>query len=581
MKINSQCMLGVLLGAAAIVGGCAISADSPASKTSAATWTAPADAALAAKAITAPALLNHISILASDDFEGRSPGTRGETMTTDYISRQFIQLGLKPGNPDGSYFQSVPLVGTLSKPTLSYTVAGKTVALKPNDDFVAWSPRLESTVSIRNSEMVFVGYGVVAPEYGWDDYKGMDLRGKTLVMLINDPAIPDPKDPSKLDPNMFQGNAMTYYGRWTYKYEMAAKLGAAAAIIVHETKAASYPYEVVRNSWGRENFAVKMTGVHPDFPAVPAWMHLDRTRELFRASGLDFDALKKAALSKDFKPVKLGAVANFEVKNTWQDVASKNVIGMIEGNDPQLKNEYIIYTAHWDHFGIDETLPGPRTNQIYHGAVDNASGVATLLEIAKAYRALPTAPKRSIIFLAVTAEERGLLGAQYYAQHPLYSLRKTLLNINMDGINTWGRTRDVAIVGLGKSTADDVVARIAAGQGRGVVAAPRPEIGGFYRSDQFEFAKVGVPVVYTKGSDSYIGKPANYAAEKADDFVAHSYHKVSDIVRPDWDLSGAVEDVQMLFLVGLDVAQGSSYPQWKPGAEFKARRDAMMANPAR
>jgi Zn-dependent M28 family amino/carboxypeptidase len=530
----------------------------------------------ALKSISSASMLQHIKMLSSDDFEGRSPGTRGEKRTTEYIARQFADLGLKPGNPDGTYFQSVPLVGTLSNPGMSYTVGGKTVSLKSTEDFVAWSPRQEATVSIKDSEMVFVGYGVVAPEYGWDDYKGMDLRGKTLVMLINDPAIPDPGDPSKLDPNMFEGRAMTYYGRWTYKYEMAAKLGAAAAIIVHETKPASYPYEVVRNSFGRENFTVKIAGIHPDFPAVSAWVPLDRAKELFNAGGFDFDTLKKAALSKDFTPVKLGAVANFEVKNAWRDVASNNVIATIEGSDPDLKNEYIIYTAHWDHFGIDKGLPGPLSQQIFHGAVDNASGVAVLLELAKAFKAMPAAPRRSIMFLAVTAEERGLLGAQYYAQHPLYPLTRTLIDINMDGINTWGRTKDVAIVGYGKSTTDETVARAAATQGRSVVAAPRPETGGFYRSDQFEFAKQGVPVVYASSGDSYIGKPANYAEEKADDYIAHRYHKVSDVVRDDWDLSGAVEDVQMLFLVGLDVAHGNSYPQWKAGAEFKARRDEMM-----
>ena len=575
MKICGKQNIPAALVAAGMLlaSGCAIGPDATGRAAD------PVQAALAA--VSDVSLLAHIKRLASDEFEGRSPGTRGEEITTTYIAEQFVKLGLKPGNPDGSFFQKVPLVGTLSKPAFSYTVGGKSVTLKSTEDFVAWSPRLNSNISIKQSEMIFVGYGVVAPEYGWDDYKGMDLRGKTIVMLINDPAIPDPNDPSKLDPAMFQGSAMTYYGRWTYKYEIAAKLGAAAAIIVHETKPASYPYEVVRNSWGRENFAVKMEGIHPDFPAVPGWIQEERARELFRASGLDFQTLKIAALSKNFRPVKLGAFADFEVKNTWQDVASKNVIAKIEGSDPMLKDEYIIYSAHWDHFGIDETLPGPRTQQIYHGAVDNASGIAQLLELAKAFKNLPEAPKRSILFIATTAEERGLLGAQYYAQHPLYPLKRTLVNINMDGINAWGRTRDVAIVGLGKSTADDVVARVAARQGRSVVAAPRPESGGFYRSDQFEFAKVGVPVVYAKSSNSYIGKPANYAEEKMDDYTAHSYHKVSDIVRNDWDLSGAVEDVHLLFLVGLDVAQGRSYPQWKVGAEFKAKRDEMMSDSAR
>ncbi|HEY5800506.1 MAG TPA: M20/M25/M40 family metallo-hydrolase, partial [Burkholderiaceae bacterium] len=390
----------------------------------------------AQQAITSAGLLAHTKTLASDEFEGRSPGTKGEALTIAYVAEQFKKMGLKPGNPDGTYFQKVPLVSTVSKPQFSYTTDGKKTELGYPNDFVAWSPRNEANVQF-GADMVFVGYGVQAPEYGWDDYKGLDVKGKTIIMLINDPAIPDPKDPSQLDPAMFGGKAMTYSGRWTYKYEIAAKLGAAAAIIVHETKPASYPYEVVKNSWGRENFTIKAPGHPTDFPAVPAWIHLDRAQELFRANGLDFNELKKAALSKDFKPVPLKSRAEFAVQNAQKETLSHNVVAKIEGSDPVLKNEYLVFSAHWDHLGIDETLPGPRTNQIYHGARDNASGTAALLQLAKAFKALPVAPKRTLVFVATTAEERGLLGAQYYAKNPLYPLDRTLLNVNIDGINTW------------------------------------------------------------------------------------------------------------------------------------------------
>lgn len=530
-------------------------------------------------AIKAEGLLNDIKILASDEFEGRSPGTNGESMTVNYLTTQFKEIGLAPGNPNGTYKQNVPLIGVVSKPTMEFHVGEKDLSLKFPDDFVAFSVSEDKEIHIKKSDIVFVGYGVVAPEYGWDDYKGVDLHGKTILMLINDPAIPDPHDSTKLDPSMFKGDEMTYYGRWTYKYEMAARLGAAGAIIIHETKPAAYPYEVVKNSWGRENFQIQSHGPNPNFPRVSAWIQLDRAKELLQASGFDFDSLKKAALKKDFKPVALRAQADITVKNTSKKIESQNVIASLEGRDPILKKEYIIYTAHWDHFGIDESLPGPKTNQIFHGASDNASGVATLLELAKAYKALPKtqAPKRTILFMATTAEERGLLGAQYYVRNPLYPLKKTLVNINMDGANLWGRTKDVEITGFGKSTTDDIVAQVAAGQGRVALPEARPELGGFFRADQFEFAKEGIPVLYAKGGSRFIGKPENYAREKVDEYIAHDYHKVTDIVRPDWDLSGAVEDAQLLFLIGYQLAQTHSPPQWKKGAEFAAKRE--LTNP--
>jgi Zn-dependent M28 family amino/carboxypeptidase len=532
---------------------------------------APAASTTAAplKAINAGDLLKHIKVLASDEFEGRAPGTKGETSTVAYIKQQFIQLGLASGSPDGNYVQQVPMLGATSTSKLSFNAGGKTTPLRFPDDFVAFSPRAQRDIRIDNSEMVFVGYGIVAREFDWDDYKGADLRGKTLVMLINDPPVADPKHPGKLDPAMFKGEGMTYYGRWTYKYEMAAKLGAAAAIIVHETKPAAYPYEVVVNSWSRENFNLKTDGPNSNFPAVPAWIHLNRARDLFRAGGFDFDTLKKSALSKDFKPVSLGVKATFQVQNSLREIASNNVVAKIEGSDPKLKNEYVVYSAHWDHFGINEKLPGTRTQQIFHGAQDNASGVATLLELAKAYKALPAPPKRTIVFIATTAEEQGLLGAQYYAHHPLYPLQRTLVDINIDGINTWGRTKDVEVIGLGQSTMDDWIKKIAAQQGRAVRPETRPELGLFYRADQFEFAKEGVPVVYLKSGKDYIGKPESYARDRVDEYIAHRYHKVTDTVRSDWNLAGAVEDTQLLFMLGYEVAQGTEFPQWKTGSEFK------------
>lgn len=529
--------------------------------------------------ISSASLLRHITALSSDEFEGRAPGGKGETATITYLQDEFKKLGLQPGNPDGSYLQSVPLVYVQSSPTLYYTANGDPTPLSFPDDYVAWSPRLEHIVGAEHSELVFVGYGVQAPEFKWDDYKGVDLRGKTLVMLINDPPVPDPKHKSRLDPAVFGGAATSYYGRWTYKYEMAANVGAAGALIVHETRPAGYPYEVVRNSWGKGNYALKATADDASaYPALPGWLQLDRAKELFRAAGQDFDALKKAAASRDFKPVPLGVTVNLNVANAWNELASNNVVAKIEGSDPVLKDEVVIYSAHWDHFGVDDSLPGPRSKQIFHGAVDNASGVAALLEVAQAYKALPAnqAPKRSILFVLTTGEERGLLGARYYTRNPLYPLAKTVLNINVDRLNLWGRTRDVELVGYGKSTTDELVARAARRQGRTVRGEASPELGDFYRSDQFEFARAGVPVVYTHGGRDFIDKPAGYAA-RLNNYTVQDYHKVSDVVQPAWDLRGAVQDIELLFRVGYRAAQDKVVPQWRAGAEFKAVRDAQQA----
>jgi len=534
---------------------------------------APAELKSALDSINANDIMQHTKVMSGDEYEGRGPGTKGEELTIKYLTEQYQRIGLKPGNPDGTFVQKVPLVGFTGAPTASFTVGGKQMNLTFPQDYVAVSRRFVPESKVENSDMVFVGYGVVAPEYGWDDYKGLDVRGKTIVMLINDPQVPSGSDPAALDDKMFKGKAMTYYGRWTYKYEIAAQKGAAAAVIIHETGPAGYPYEVVSGSWSRENFDIQTPDKNMGRPAVESWITTDRAKELLAASGQDFDALKKAAVSKDFKPVALNAKANMTIKNTIREIDSNNVIGKIEGSDPALKNEYVIYTAHWDHLGRDPKLTG---DQIFNGALDNASGTAALLEIAEGFTKLATPPKRSILFLAVTAEEKGLLGAKYYAENPLYPLNKTLANINMDGVNQWGRTKDVTMVGDDNSGLIDLLREAATAQGRVVNPDPESEKGFYYRSDHFEFAKQGVPALYTDSGIDYEGKDPAFSKQKRDEYTNKDYHKVSDEVKPDWDLTGAVDDARLLTIIGYRVAQGDRYPEWKSGSEFKAKRDEMM-----
>jgi Zn-dependent M28 family amino/carboxypeptidase len=528
----------------------------------------------AAESITAAELLGHIKVLASDEYEGRGPGTPGEERTVTYLTDQFRKLGLRPGNPDGTFVQEVPLAGFQASAVAgAFRVGTRSIELKFPDDWVAVSRRMAHEVKIENSDVVFVGYGVVAPEYGWDDYKDVDVRGKTIVMLVNDPAVPDPNDPRQLDPALFKGKAMTYYGRWTYKYEIASEKGAAAALLVHETGPAGYPYSVVVGSWGRENFDIRRTEEDTGRVAIEAWIGLEPAKQLFAASGQDFDALKKAALSRSFRPVPLNAKARLSVRNTMREVKSRNVVARLEGSDPERKKELVVYTAHWDHLGRDETLAG---DKIFNGAADNASGVAAVLEVAKAFSRLKARPKRSILFLALTAEEQGLLGAKYYAEHPLYPLTETVADINMDVINLWGRTRDITSVGLGQSTLDDLLIEAARDQGRVVIPDAEPEKGLFYRSDHFEFAKQGVPSLNVKAGVSYLGKSEDYGRRKREEYTQNDYHKVSDEVKPDWDLAGAVEDLKLFWEVGHRLAQGDRFPEWTAQSEFRERREAML-----
>ncbi len=524
--------------------------------------------------ITAEGLAAHIRRLASDEFEGRAPATRGEELTVRYLIEQFQQLGLRPGNPDGTYIQKVPLVGITADPSASLIVTadGKRMTLRYGEDFVAWTRRVVETSSVE-ADLVFVGYGVQAPEFQWDDFKGVDVRGKMLLVLINDPPVPDPRDPTRLDEKMFGGRAMTYYGRWTYKFEKAAELGAAGALIIHETEPAGYPWAVVRSSWTGEQFDLIAPDRNMSQCAVEGWITSDQARALLAMVGKDLEDLKRAAVSRDFRPVSLGARAMITLRNTLRTIESRNVIARLDGSDPKLKEEYVIYVAHWDHLGIGPEVNGDR---IYNGAVDNASGTAGLLEVARAYTRLSPPPRRSVLFLAVTAEEKGLLGSRYYAENPLYPLEKTVAVINMDGLNVYGRTRDVTVIGLGNSTLDEHVRAVAAEQGRVVRPDPEPEKGFFYRSDHFSFAKQGVPALDLDSGIEYIGKPEGWGIEMRRRYTVERYHKPQDEFDPSWDLSGAVEDLRLLVLVGYRVATEDQWPEWYPGTEFKAKREAML-----
>ena len=487
----------------------------------------------ASPAFSAERLMAEIRTLSSDEFQGRGPGTKGEELSIAYIEKQFREAGLEPGNPDGSYLQAVPLVGTRPDPNMTLTFAGrgKTMKLAFEKDFVAQTRRTVDSVHL-DADMIFAGYGVQAPEYKWDDFKGVDVRGKVIVVLINDPPVPDER--------MFGGKAMTYYGRWTYKYEKAAELGAAGCLIVHETDPAGYPWEVVRDSWSGEAFNLVATDKNMHRAAVEGWITHEQAQELFRAAGLDYETEKKKAVSVNFRPVPLGMKAQLDIHNTLRTIQSHNVIAKRTGSDPALKNQYVIYSAHWDHFGIGPEVNGDR---IYHGARDNASGTAALIEIARAYAQLK--PERTILFLSVTAEEQGLLGSEYYAEHPLYPVSRTAANINMDAMNVWGKTRDITEIGKGKSTLDEVVADVAEQQGRTVRSDPEPEKGSYYRSDHFSFAKVGIPAFDPDPGIDFVGKPAGWGIAKRQEYTANDYHKPSDVIKPDWDLSGEAQDCQL------------------------------------
>jgi len=487
---------------------------------------------------------NHIQRLASDEMEGRAPGGKGEALATTYIAEFYKSIGLK------TQFQAVPLVGIT--PTVSpMTLSGRTDAsLAFGPDFVAWS-RQEGGGSVK-AELVFCGYGVVAPEYGWNDFEG-GVKGKIVVVLVNDPQLDDQ--------SKFGGKAMTYYGRWTYKFEEAARQGAAGALIVHETDYAGYGWDVVRGSWSGEQFDIVRAGLQEPALSVQGWLTRDVAASLFTRAGMDFDDLKRKALQPDFAPVPTGIVASVDVRNRIRRTDSKNVIGVLEGSGKS--DENVVVTSHWDHLGIGEPQNGDR---IFNGAVDNASGVALIMEMARAATRLPT-PKRSIVFLAVTAEEQNLLGSAYYAEHPLFPLRRTLANVNIDSANIYGRhDNKIQVIGFGYTDLEDTLKEVVAKQGRTVAADAEPEKGFYFRSDQFSLAKKGVPALYTKSATT----------SDVADYTKNRYHKPSDEFDPSWDMKAAVADGDALLQVAFRVANGDTWPEWRPGTEFKAIRDASL-----
>jgi Zn-dependent M28 family amino/carboxypeptidase len=526
------------------------------------------DQALAA--IDTATIMSHIRVLAADSLEGRGPGTRGEERTVRYLESQFKAIGLQPGNPDGSYIQRVPLVGITPQgsPALQFARGGRQQTLRWRDDFVAWTKHVAPEAALDRSEIVFVGYGVEAPEFTWDDYKGLDVSGKTLLMLVNDPPL--------ADSTQFGGKAMTYYGRWTYKYEQGMKHHAAGVLLIHETGPAGYPFAVVQGKTG-EQFDLVTQDKNLGRSSIEGWITLDRAKALLALAGQNFDSLKARAATREFKPVPLGVTASVTIRNGLRTIDSRNVVAKLEGSDPKLRDEYVVYTAHWDHFGIGTPING---DSIYNGALDNASGTAGLLTLAKAFAALPTPPRRSILFLSVTAEEQGLLGSQYYSVAPLYPLARTLAAINMDGLDVAGKTKDLVVVGLGASELDDYARAAAAEQGRVLVPDAEPEKGFYYRSDHFNFAKQGVPAFDPESGVDVIGKPAGYGMQQREAYTANDYHKPSDQIKPDWDLSGAVDDLRLFLAMGYRVAEAARFPEWRPGNEFRATREAQLKQPA-
>ncbi|TCO07722.1 M28 family metallopeptidase [Natronoflexus pectinivorans] len=502
-----------------------------------------------------------INILASDEFEGRAPASPGGIKARDFIKSRFQEIGLKPANGD-SYLQAVPLVEVTGSDFTTLNIAGNGTQLSFNylDDMVVGSYRLEESLKLDKSELVFVGYGVVAPEYGWNDYEGLDVEGKTVVILVNDPGF------ATGDETMFTGNAMTYYGRWTYKFEEAARQGAAGALIIHQTEPASYGWEVVRNSWSGTQYGVITNGNRDRLP-VEGWIHLDAATKIFDAAGIDIQETIAAAAHRDFVAQPLGLTASVSFNNTFNHSECHNVIGYIEGT--KYPEETVIYMAHWDHLGMVVTEQGV---DIYNGAIDNATGVAGIMAIAERFMK-EGAPERSVTFLAVTAEESGLLGSRFYAENPLFPIATTVAGINIDALNVYGPTNDVVSIGFGLSELDDYLDKHASVQNRMVKPNPFPERGYYYRSDHFNMARQGVPMIYANGGSDFIGRDEEYTRMVQQD-AASRYHAPTDVVHDLWNYDGIHQDLWLFYNVGKDLANTDHFPNWAPENEFRAARDA-------
>ncbi|MET0795166.1 MAG: M28 family peptidase [Polyangiaceae bacterium] len=516
--------------------------------------------------ITGEFLREQVNQLSADHFEGRGPGTRGDLAARAYLEAQLGALGVTPGRGADGWEQPVELVGLKAHLPSAWRFDRGTsnVSLAFWDQYIAGSGVQSPTGAIDKAEVVFVGYGIEAPEYGWDDFKGQSVKGKVVLVLNNDP---------DWDPQLFAGKTRLYYGRWTYKYENAARHGAVGAIIVHTQASAGYPYQVVQTSWGGEQFALPSNG--PTSLQVKAWVTEDAARSLVALAGQTLEQLQDLARSRAFAPVPLGITTSLHFDNELEHLHTANIIGKITGSDPQLSEEYVVLSAHHDHLGIGKADATGDT--IYNGALDNGAGLAQVLAIVKAVKALPQAPRRSLLVLLPAAEEAGLLGSQYFTEHSPIAAGKLAGNLNYDGGNIWGRSRDITQIGQGKSSLDAVVVQIAARLGRTVKADQFPDRGSFYRSDQFNFAKIGVPALYLKTGTDFIGRPAEWGKEQVLSFEAHRYHQPSDQLGPDWNFDGMIEDARFGFLAALQIANSTQLPTWNAGDEFEAARHAALS----
>ncbi|MFN8004400.1 MAG: M28 family metallopeptidase [Acidobacteriota bacterium] len=521
------------------------------------------DATQAGGKIDETTLRAHVRFLSDDLLEGRGPGARGGILAAKYIASQFEALGLEPATADRTYFQQVQMIGSRPDPANKLVIksGGGDAEFKFGDEFVAGTDQEQTEVPV-SGEIVFVGHGITAPEANWDDYRGIDVRGKIVLVMVNDPPA------TATEPSLFGGKALTYYGRWTYKYEEAARHGAAGAILIHTTESAGYGWQVVRNSWGAERFGLLPDGNTPTLK-LKSWVTDDVARRIVQMGGQNLDQLRQAAKVRGFKAVPLQARVDMTLRTQVQRLTSPNVVGLYRGIDPTLKNEFVVFSAHWDHLGI---RPDQAGDNIYNGAVDNATGIAGILAIAKSFTALNIKPRRSILFIATTAEEQGLLGAEYYARNPLVPLKDTIANINLDSMNVLGATTDIAPLGADRSTLGKVIEEVAKENSVTISPDSRPEQGSFYRSDHFPFAKAGIPAVNFEPGNKFVGHSEKWGEEQFADYNEHRYHQPADEYSPNWDFSGMVQQARLAFLIGLRVANGNDTPQWNKGDEFERAR---------
>lgn len=506
----------------------------------------------------------YLDQLAADSFQGRKPFTEGEAITINFLKDEFEKMGLNPGNGD-SYFQEVPLVEITGQPDKTMKVRGKTgdFDLALDKDYSITTQRVQDSIAIENAELVFCGFGIVAPEYNWNDYEGIDMTDKIAVVMVNDPGF------QSGDSSLFKGNTMTYYGRWTYKYEEAARQGAKGILIIHETNAAGYPWFVVKSSWSGGNLGLQTPNDNMDRCAIEGWLSLGATSKIFKATGMKNARFFEKAGTPGFKPIPLGVNISVGLKNSFKKDKSYNVVATLPG--AERPEEYIIYTAHWDHLGIGESVSG---DSIYNGAVDNATGSASIMTIARAFSRLKNPPERTVVFLMVTAEEQGLLGSAYYAQNPIFPVENTVANLNMDGMNANGAMNDLTITGYGQSEMDDYAKVAAENQERYIIPDQEPEKGYFFRSDHFSFAKIGIPALYAQGRYDHKEKGKEYAEEKNQDYVTNRYHRPADHYDPaTWDLSGLVQDAELFYKIGLKLAQEDYFPRWRQDSEFNGIRE--------